>query len=817
MLPVAAVCSDVVKMLRQTARVILSAPPGAGKSTYLPLYLLQHESLQGKRIVMLEPRRLAARSIAAYLALQLGEAVGQTVGYQIRQEQKSSDATRLLIVTEGVLTRKIQHDPELQSVDILIFDEFHERSLHADLALALVREVQQLRDDLHVLIMSATLDVSGLSKQLDAPVISSEGRAFPVDIRYIAPDGTPVWQQCARQALLAVQQHQSSVLVFLPGQGEIMQASRWLAEQNVPAELRVFTLIGTMSLDEQQQAIAAAPDGQLKIVLATNLAETSLTIEGINVVVDSGLCRKAVFHPRQGLNVLETAAISQAAAIQRAGRAGRLAPGIAYRIDTAEKWQRRSQFEQPEISQAELTTLRLEVAAWGCQVPELAWITSPPAATLKTAEKLLQQLGALTLQGHISSLGREMHRLGTEPRLAAMLLHAGKLEEQGNVGIGWLACLLAALLEESRQNEADIYSQLQQLQRRLPAYHRQWQQAQRLAASLIFPVQQHLPLEWVPVLLLRAWPDRLAMRRGNGYLLSGGSGAVLPPDHALQQQDWLVVLQLQQWQQENRISRAVSVNPDDILSDWQQELSWTERTGWDDKTAAFLSEQQLCFGQCILQKRSSDKLPTSEQKLQAWLGYIRRHGLDILPWEVHSRQFLARLSLVKLHYPEDGWPDSSAATLLAELEQWLGPYLSNVGKSQQLQQLPLHDALLARLSYEQNRQLQELAPTHWLAPTGSRLSIDYQAENGPLLSVRIQEVYGQMRSPAILQGRLPLTMALLSPSRQPLQLTRDLASFWQNTWQDVKKEMKGRYPKHYWPDDPAVAVPTTRTKKAMQQ
>ncbi|MDX3775115.1 ATP-dependent helicase HrpB [Chromatiaceae bacterium AAb-1] len=813
MLPVAAVCDEVLTRLSRSATVILSAPPGAGKSTYLPLYLLQHASLRDKRIIMLEPRRLAVRSIAGYLAAQLGETVGQTVGYQIRQEQKSSAATRLLIVTEGVLTRKIQHDPELSAVDILIFDEFHERSLHADLALALVREVQQLRDDLKVLIMSATLDTAALGQQLDAPVVSCEGRSFPVDIRYIAPDNTPVWQLCARQALQAAQQHQSSVLVFLPGQSEITQAAAWLAEQAVSAAIRVYPLIGSMSLAEQQQAIAPAPAGQYKIVLATNLAQTSLTIEGINVVVDSGLYRRASFNPRQGLSILETVPVSQASAIQRSGRAGRLAPGVAYRIDTAEKWQRRPGFDQPEMVMAELTSLRLEVAAWGCAVQDLQWITPPPPSALAAAEQLLQQLGALNTQGQITGNGRELHRLGTEPRLANMLLHAQQLEKQGKTGAVWLACRLAALLEESRQLDEDIYRQLS----RLPQQPAAWQQAKKLAQMLDISQCHQQPLELAPLLLLRAWPDRLAMRRGQGYLLASGAGASLIADHPLQQQDWLVVLHLQQWQQENRITRAVAITVADILADWQHELQWTELTGWDEKRAAFLSEQQLCFGRCILQRRSSQAVLSAEQKQQAWLGYIRRNGLNCLPWQDNCRQLQARITLMAQYFPDESWPGSSDDVLSAELGQWLGPYLGNISKSQQLQQLPLYDALLARLSYVQQQQLQQRVPTHWQAPTGSRLPIDYLAENGPLLSVRIQEMYGQMDSPLIIQGRLALTVALLSPSRQPLQLTRDLASFWHNTWLDVKKEMKGRYPKHYWPDDPATAMPTTKTKKAMQR
>lgn len=815
MLPVAAVCDELIRVFQSHQTVILSAPPGAGKSTYLPLYLLQHGHFN--RIIMLEPRRLAAKSIASYLAAQLGEEVGQTVGYQIRHEQKSSAGTRLLIVTEGILTRKIQQDPELQQTDLLIFDEFHERSLHADLALALALEVQQLRESLSLLVMSATLDTQLLSEKLSAPVLSSDGRHFPVDIHYVAPQAAPYWQQTAKVALNAWQQHQASILVFLPGQAEISQAAEWLQLQLSAAEVDIYPLIGSMTLAQQQQAIATAPVGKTKIVLATNLAETSLTIEGIKVVVDSGLCRRASFNPRQGVTTLETVAVSQAAAVQRAGRAGRLSAGICYRLDTAEKWLRRPQFEPAEIEIAELTALRLDVAVWGCQVTDLCWITTPPTAHLEVAEQLLQQLGALDTVGNITAHGRRLYQTGTTPRLANMLWYAHDKEQQGQRGILWLACLLTALLEESRAERQDIYQQLQQLQKQQAGYAMLWQQAKKFAAFFKAEKNHPLPLEWVPLLLLRAWPDRLANLRGQGYLLSSGAGAVLPPEHPLQQQPWLVVLQLQQWQQANRISQAVAIEAEHILQDWQQQLIWQDKTGFDDKTESFISEQQLCFGRCVLQKRRSGTKPDPQQKQQAWLQYIRRKGLDILPWTEHCQQLLARIKLIRHFFPAENWPDADAANLLEQDAEWLIPYLTNVNKSQQLQSIPLYDALLSRLSYPQQQQLQQLTPVHWLAPTGSRLNIDYTAEGGPLLSVRIQEMYGQMASPVIMQGKVTLTIALLSPGRQPLQLTRDLASFWNNTWKEVKKEMKGRYPKHYWPDNPAEAMPTTKTRKAMQQ
>ncbi|MBZ9611139.1 ATP-dependent helicase HrpB [Rheinheimera maricola] len=812
MLPVADIFPQLLALLQQHNKVILSAPPGAGKSTYLPLYLLQHADFAGKKLLMLEPRRLAAKSIAAYLAAQLGEAVGDTVGYQIRQEQKHSSKTRLLIVTEGVLTRKLQQDPELNSVDLLLFDEFHERSLHADLALALCLEVQQLRPQLQLLIMSATLDMAHLADKLAAPVVSSEGRSYPVTVEYALPGSQPLAVQMAALVQQALSKHQGNILVFLPGQAEINQTAQLLQQQGVAPDVQLHRLLGSLTLVQQQAAIAPPPAGMRKVVLSTNLAETSLTIDGISVVIDSGLCRQSRFNPRQGLSVLETAAISQASAIQRAGRAGRLSPGHCYRLDTAEKWQRRARFEAPEIEISDLTALRLEVAAWGCQVDDLSWLTAPPAGSLAVAEQLLQQLGFIDSKGVITKAGRQAHKLGTEPRLAAMLLHAQTLEQQGNRHAQALACVLAALLEDTRALQGDIYSLLGRVKQTLPP---QWLQAQSFARLLGCQLTEQLPLELTAILALRAFPDRLAKRRGQGYQLANGIGAALQDNHSLTGQDWLVVLHMQQFGRENRIYHALSIATDAITADWQAELGWQTYTIWDEKSGRFYTEQQLNFGQCLLQAKPAALQLTAEQKQQAWQSYIRSKGLSCLNWSDAALQLRARVTLLQQYQPEVGWPDFSDDALLNNLPQWLGAYLAPLSKSAALSQIPLYDALLACLSYPQQQLLNQLLPTHWQVPTGSRISIDYCAEGGPRLSVRVQEMYGQMSSPAVLQGQLNITVELLSPSRQPLQVTQNLASFWQNAWQEARKEMRGRYPKHYWPEDPAQAMPTTKTKRAM--
>lgn len=812
MLPVADVFPQLLSLLQQHNKVILSAPPGAGKSTYLPLFLLQHPDFADKKLLMLEPRRLAAKSIAAYLATQLGEAVGDTVGYQIRQEQKHSSKTRLLIVTEGVLTRKLQQDPELTAVDLLLFDEFHERSLHADLALALCLEVQQLRPELKLLIMSATLDMVQLADKLEAPVVASEGRSYPVTVEYVLPGSQPLAQQVATLVQQALNKHSGNILVFLPGQAEINQSAQLLEQQGLAANVQLHRLLGSLTLAQQQAAIAAPPAGVRKVVLSTNLAETSLTIDGITVVIDSGLCRQSRFNPRQGLSVLDTAAISQAAATQRAGRAGRLSAGHCYRLDTAEKWQRRARFEAPEIEVSDLTALRLEVAAWGCQVDDLQWLTPPPAANLAVAEQLLQQLGFIDSKGVITASGRQAHKLATEPRLAAMLLHAQQLERQGIRHALALACILAAILEDTRVLQGDIYSLLGRVKQTLP---QQWQQAQSFARLLDCQLSEVLPLEVVPVLALRAFPDRLAKRRGQGYQLANGVGAVLQDNHSLSGQPWLVVLHMQQFGRENRIYHAVSINPDAMLSDWQAELSWQTQTFWDDKSGSFFTEQQLKFGQCLLAAKPAVLQLTAQQKQQAWQSYISSKGLGCLNWTDTALQLRARVMLMQQQQSDVSWPDFSDDALLTALPNWLGSYLAQISKSAALAQIPLYDALLQCLSYQHQQLLNQLLPTHWQAPTGSRLSIDYLAEGSPRLSVRVQEMYGQMQSPTLLHGKINITVELLSPSRQPLQVTQNLASFWQNAWQEARKEMRGRYPKHYWPEDPAQAMPTTKTKKAM--
>ncbi|MGI5308522.1 ATP-dependent helicase HrpB [Rheinheimera sp. WS51] len=816
MLPVADIFPKLCSLLKQHSIVLLSAPPGAGKSTYLPLQLLQHSDYANKRIVMLEPRRLAVKTIASYIAKQLNEPVGKTVGYKIRHDSKLSSNTRLLIVTEGILTAMLQHDPSLENVDLLIFDEFHERSLHADLGLAFSLDVQQLRPDLKLLLMSATIDMDKLGQQLSAAVVHSEGRSYPVEINYIPDNNKPLAIQAAAAAEMALQKHSGSILVFLPGQAEINQAAQHLSGQlshNVAlAQVEVHTLLGNLSLAQQQAAIAAPAAGQRKVVLATNLAQTSLTIEGIKVVIDSGVYRRARFDPRQGITVLETVAISQAAAIQRSGRAGRLSAGVCYRIDTPEKWQRRAAYDPAEIEIAELTQLRLDIASWGAKVADLNWLTPPPMGAIQVAEQLLQQLGLIDTSGRLTPLGTASTKLAAEPRLATMLLHAKELEKLGHTGAAGLACVLAALLEDTRHLASDIYLQIANLKTSLG---QQWQQALALSRQLNCSIASSLPLELVPILLLRAYPDRLAKQRGQGYQLASGIGAQLKENDALQHQPWLVVLHLQLFAKRNIISRAVTITLEQILADWDDELSWRTVTGWDDTKGSFYAERQLNFGQCRLATKPESLALSPEHKQQAWLNYIKVQGLNCLTWTEQAKQFIARVQLLQEYQQEETWPDMSEQTLIAQLPLWLGHALPAINKRQQLADVPIYQYLLQRLNYALQQQLQALAPTHWQTPAGNKVLINYLAQGGPRISVRVQEMYGQTASPTLLQGRLAITIELLSPARQPLQLTQDLTSFWQNSWQEVRKEMRGRYPKHFWPEQPAQAMPTSKTKKAM--
>lgn len=810
-LPVAELCPALLQELQQQRRVILTAPPGAGKSTYLPLFLLKAPAFANQRMMMLEPRRLAAKSIASYLAEQLGESLGETVGYQIRFEQKQSARTRLLVVTEGVLIRKIQQDPELASVGLLIFDEFHERSLQTDLALALALEVQQLNADLRLLLMSATMDTAKLSTALQAKVLVSEGRSYPVAIRYQVPTQEPMWLQVAKLAAQLLTEHDGNFLLFLPGQREIEQAHEYLAALALPSHVLVLPLLGKLSLAEQQQAVAAPAAGFRKVVLATNIAETSVTIDGITLVIDSGQARQASYVAKLGFSRLDTIQISQAAATQRAGRAGRLLPGICYRLDTEEKWRRRAAFTPPEILQADLLALRLDVAAWGCQIADLFWLDAPPPAQIQAAEQALQLLGALDDRRCLTALGRQIVDLPLAPRLAAMLLFAANLEQQGEAGAIELAAVLAVQLEQNRRfHSTDLSRQL-----RLEGASAQ-QQFRQLLQLFKAKTGASLPTHLVPLLLSHAYPDRIAMARGQGYLLANGTGAILPADDALCGQPVLVVADLRIFQQQALISAAVPWDLPSLTDAWQAKFVRQTLVGFDEQAGRFQAEQHLKLGELVLKKQALTPQIAPVQRQQAWLSYLRQRQLLPLSWSPAVMQLQHRLALANKLAPAQ-WPEMSMPRLLATLEEWLGPYLLEINNLQQLQAIDLKGILWNQFSYAEQQQLQQLLPEVWISPLGTAVALDYNADGEVRMEIRLGEMFGQQSTPTVANGQIAVTVALLSPARRPLQVTRDLVSFWQNAYQDVKKEMRGRYPKHYWPDDPLQADPTNKTKKAMQK
>ncbi|MBN5207694.1 ATP-dependent helicase HrpB [Serratia marcescens] len=807
-LPVSAVLDELLAALQSAPQVLLHAPTGAGKSTWLPLQILAKAGLPG-RIIMLEPRRLAAKNVAYRLAQQLGEEPGQTVGYRMRAESKSGPQTRLEVVTEGILTRMLQQDAELQGVSLVILDEFHERSLQADLALALLLDVQQgLRDDLKLLIMSATLDNARLSQVLpEAPVVVSEGRSFPVERLYQPlashqrlEDGVAA----AVKRLLAEQP--GSLLLFLPGVAEINRVLERLTGE-VASDTDLCPLYGALPLAQQQKAIQPAASGRRKVVLATNIAETSLTIEGIRLVVDSGLERVARYDVRNGLTRLATQRISQASMVQRAGRAGRLEPGICWHLFAKEQAERAAEHAEPDILQSDLTGFWLELLQWGCHDPaQLTWLDAPPAAALAAARALLHRLGATDDGGKLTAPGRQMAALGCEPRLAAMLVAGAALSADGLA----TAALLAALLEEPpRGGQMDIGYWLSRPQPN-------WRpRAAQLAKRLPQRAGQ-IDVDLAPRLLAQAFTDRIAQRRGQDgrYLLANGLGAAMNQDEALSRAPWLIVPSLLQGHNspDARILLALPVDIDALAA--QLPAIVTQRTAveWDDEKGTLRAWKRQQIGRLTLRAQPLAK-PADEELQQALLDWVRAQGLAVLNWEGAAEQLRVRLQCAQAWLPEAEWPAVDEEPLLAALEQWLLPSLNGVRDLRGLKQVNIAEALSRLLDWQQKQRLDNALPTHYTVPTGSRLPIRYEAGKPPALAVRLQEVFGEQRSPMLAEGRIPVVLELLSPAHRPLQITGDLAAFWQGAYREVQKEMKGRYPKHVWPDDPATAVPTRRTKK----
>ncbi|WP_222909524.1 ATP-dependent helicase HrpB [Pseudomonas sp. DNDY-54] len=828
---------EVLPALRQALlsrdEAVLEAPPGAGKTTRVPLALLNEPWLAGQSIVMLEPRRLAARAAAERLASELGEKVGETVGYRIRLESKVGPNTRIEVVTEGILARRLQDDPTLEGVGLVIFDEFHERSLDADLALALTLNARVLlRDEpLKLLLMSATLEGARLSSLLDnAPVVRSEGRMYPVAQRWGRPfqAGERIEQRVAQTVLQALDEEPGSVLVFLPGQAEIRRVNDMLAEQlGDRGEVMLCPLHGELDLMAQRAAIEPAPAGKRKVVLATNIAETSLTIEGVRVVVDAGLARVPRFDPGSGMTRLETRRISRASATQRAGRAGRLEPGACYRLWSEDQHAQLAAYGEAEILQADLAGVALQLARWGVEPDELAWLAVPPAAACRQAQDLLERLGALGRNARggwqLTAHGLAMAELPAHPRIAHMLLRGQAL------GLAPLAADLAALLVErdiQRGGGTDISTRLGLLEgsagrhggaQRVRQLARQFRGLLR-GSSGVAPVDAS-DHRWVGALLAFAYPDRIARQRreaGGEYRLANGRAAVFGEPDALMKESWLVIAELgsRQGQREERIYRAAALDPalfDEVLS---EQVRQRDELEWDEREGVLRAERQRRIGELIL---SREPLPglDDEARGRALLGLVRRKGLELLPWTPELRQWQARIRLLRQIEVSAGadseWPDVSDDALLARLEEWLLPYLGKVSRLAHFAQLDLKAMLATLLPWPLPQRLDELAPVAIAVPSGSRVRLDY-SESPPVLAVRLQELFGLADTPRVAGGRQPIKLHLLSPARRPVQVTQDLASFWANTYAEVKKDLKGRYPKHYWPDDPLMAEPTARAK-----
>lgn len=805
LLPVASILPELLLALRQSPQVLLNAPTGAGKSTWLPLQILRDGAIEG-RILLLEPRRLAARNVAQRLAELLREKPGETVGYRMRAETCVGANTRLEVVTEGILTRMIQHDPELSGVGLVILDEFHERSLQADLALALLLDVQQgLRDDLKLLIMSATLDNDKLQRLLpQAPTIVSEGRAFPVERRY---QSLPPHQRFDEAVAIAtaelLRNEPGSLLLFLPGVGEIQRVHNFLAER-VAGDVLLCPLYGALPLNEQRQAILPAPPGKRKVVLATNIAETSLTIEGIRLVVDSAQERVARFDVRTGLTRLLTQRVSQASMTQRAGRAGRLEPGVCVHLLAKEQAERAAAQSDAEILQSDLSSLLLELLQWGCTDPtQLNWLDQPPAVNLVAARRLLTQLAALA-DDRLTAKGQKMATLGNDPRLAAMLVAAQTDDEVAT------AARLAAILEEPpRGTNHDL----------LQAFSRpqgQWQQRSQQLCKRLNRRAGQPDSDAIPALLAQGFPDRIARRRGQEgrYQLANGMGAMLDADDALNRHEWLIAPLLLQGSSspDARILQACALNIDALTARCPSLLQQSDTIEWDDTQGTLKALRRSQIGQLTLSVRPLGKLSETELH-QAMLTGIREKGLSVLNWTSTAQQLRLRLQCAAQWLPEEVWPAVDDATLLDELETWLLPHMTGVHSLRGLKSVDIYQALRDRLPWSLQQRLESSLPTHYTVPTGSQIAIRYDEDNPPALAVRMQEMFGEASTPTIAQGRVALVLELLSPAQRPLQITRDLSAFWQGAYREVQKEMKGRYPKHVWPDDPANTAPTRRTKK----
>jgi ATP-dependent helicase HrpB len=828
---------------------VLQAPTGAGKSTLIPLALLRETGMGNQKILMLEPRRVAARAVAARMAALLGESVGHTVGYRTRLDTRVSRATRIEVVTEGVLTRMLQEDPALERVAYLLFDEFHERSLAADVGLALALDARsQLETSFRILIMSATLECGRVASLLgDAAVASVPGRAFPVDVQYLGrgapllPDATQSLERAVTHGLRrALSESRGDVLVFLPGVAEIRRVEALMHETEATTNLLIMPLHGDLPGDRQDAVLAMAPAGTRKVVLATNIAETSLTIPGVTAVVDAGLVRRSRFDPSTGMSRLEVTRISRAASDQRAGRAGRISPGVCYRLWGESAHSRLAPTTAPEIMEADLAPLALELARWGApDASRLQWVDPPPGPTLQHARALLKRLDAVNERETLSALGLQMSRLPVHPRLAHMLLAACDFDAME------LAAELAALLSErdvlhrsaSRgERDPDIRTRLEALrgESSFEAADRESLRRVRRSAIALLEATQKLALpraraaatggsgEDLPgALLALAFPDRIGQRRMDGdgrYLLRNGRGARFAAATSLAREEWIVALELDDKEREARIDLAAPLTRTRLEELFAAQIVEEEQFGWDAREGAVLARRTRRLDALILDRKSLSTVD-DERAVAAMLQAIGQLGLDALPWTAESRGLQARMEFVRRLERSElaDWPPSDDAALMATLPDWLAPHLKGVTRREHLARVPLIRALRERLSAAQVRALESLAPRELTVPSGSQTLIDYLDESAPSVSVKLQEVFGLQETPRIGAGAVALTFKLLSPALRPVQITRDLAGFWRTSYAEVRKDMRGRYPKHIWPENPLQAAPTRRTVRTLNR
>ncbi len=836
-LPIEAIKTQFCQTLDEQNTLILSAPPGAGKSTCLPLWLLSLPSLVNKKIYLLEPRRLAVKNIATFLAKQLGEKVGDTIGYRLRNETNVSSATRLEVVTEGILTQIIQSDAELAGTGLVVFDEFHERSLQGDLAFALTREVQTaLRDDLKVLLMSATLDVDYLVNALpDAHIISSEGRSFPVDIGYQAPKKHHYWREHALAVIKdKISVHQGSILVFLPGVADI----RFLVEHLMPlqtSKLKICPLYGELTLKKQQQAISPCTQGQQKIVLATNIAETSLTIEGINLVIDCGKEKVATFDGASLMNKLEQKQIAKASAIQRAGRAGRLMPGQCIRLYAKEDFERRPKHSTNAIQQADLLPTIIEAARWGVtSLNELPLLELPSKVKEQQAWFELQSLDIIDNKQMLTKHGDKVSKLACHPRFAHMILMAQTHSKQTTM----LACLIASLLEEREifkgehaQFNSDLTARLQLIIHQKTSsglIARIIQQACRLAQQLQLKFTTHsLDIAKVGLLLAYAYPERIAKARGKhgDFICVNGKGVSVHEQDVLAGENFMVFAQITLRKGQLTARLASRISAAEIESNFSNKIELHDIAKFDDKNARIVTQRQTSLGAITLSEMPLQQAASSETISSMWCELITKKGLGILPWKAKDLSLRSRWQWLNEHFPEFELVAIDEESLLAQLSIWFAPFVGEIKTKSQLAKLDLSQMLLSLLSYQKQQWLNQAAPTVYVGPTGRNCPIAYDVERSPKVSLPMQELYGLSHTPNVgivagvneqKQG-IPLLLELLSPAQRPIQVTQDLVKFWSGSYQAVQKDMKSRYPKHYWPDDPANAKATNKTKRHIKE